>query len=356
MAEPLLWWHHHHLAAPATDGRHRFTVQRHPWGVTVWEGPVRGAPWIPFHVVDVVVTDPDAPVELAAEVARERLPAPGWDRRLVRALPGELSPRTPRHAVVAALVVLLVVLLPLGAVVTGVAAVLAVLGVVVGDLLAGDRGARRARRTGHVAASVPLSGRVQLADALCQRALAHGMPHAGHVRRAVRTALWTCRAPDSRSSGRLNRWLGDVDRADQLATGVAMYDRSMTGAASTDGLGPSTVVARAAALAPELVAACAGPDEAHRREALAQLRDLRDACRDARAAREALETTVGRAAPPELRAVGPDPATGVAAEVAADARRERVGDLLRELRAEAGILREVDAELRGRDEPRSFGA
>lgn len=284
MAEPTLWWHHHRMTAPSRGPHERWVVGGHPWGASLWDCPTRREPHRGLRIVEVVVAEPGASVDAAVHAVLDRLPVPRWR----------------------------------------------------------GTGSRWewfgfSRRPGGRTAKLPFSGRIHLADALCHRATVSHLPHAPEVTRAVRAALWGCRAQDSQTSNALNRWLADVDRADDLATGIAMYARSMVGAPAVH----AVVVTRAATLTRELVAATASDVEPVRREAVAQLRALLDGCREAHAAREALEAALARAArepsAPDLRLA--------AADADRDERRHRVGEVLRDLRTEAAVLREVDAEL-----------
>ncbi|MCH1865038.1 hypothetical protein [Nocardioides sp. CFH 31398] len=286
MSEPTLWWHHHRMTAPSRGPHQRFVVGAHPWGATLWDCPTRREPDRRLRVVEVAVAEPGASVDAAVHAALDHVPSSRW-----RAAWGRW----------------------------------------------GWFGL--ARRPAGRTAKLPFTGRIHLADALSRRAASHQMPHAPEVTAAVRAALWGCRSQDSRTSSALNRWLADVDRADEAATGVVMYARSMAGAAPG---GHRAVVDRAASLTRDLVAVMAAGSETTRREAVAQLRDLRDGCREAHAAREALEAGLARAA----RGPGVPDLRLAAADAERDERRHRVGEVLRDLRAEAVVLREVDAELR----------
>ncbi|WP_299054094.1 hypothetical protein [uncultured Nocardioides sp.] len=295
MAEPTLWWHHHRMTAPSRAPHERWVVGEHPWGSSLWDCPTRREPDRRLRVVEVSVAEPGAPVAAAVHAVLDRLPAPRWREPWDRWGWFGLS-----------------------------------------------------RRPAGRTAKLPFTGRIHLADALCHRASDHHLPHAPEVARAVRAALWGCRAQDSLTSNALNRWLADVDRADELATGIAMYARSMVGAPAAH----AAVVTRAAALTRDLVDATASDLEPVRREAVTQLRALLDGCREAHHAREALEAALARASRepvlPDLRLA--------AADADRDERRHRVSEVLRDLRAEVVVLREVDAELHDtRERPATAG-
>lgn len=340
MTQPALWWQQHRMQPPVMASGSRWAIAHYPWGVAVWEKPLHWAAPAGLRVVDVVVTDPGAPVGLAQEHAVERMPSPSLARRTANALPFPASPRSVTAAAVAGL---------LTAVAAAMAAdgngwLLLVLPVVVLVLLLADRVPPHEhpvawRRRGHEAVALPFTGRVQLADALCARS-AH-QPYAAAVVHAVRTALWECRddhrGPRPVGRPRLDAWLDDLDEGDRLAAEVLSH---ATWAES------GTVVERTATLVPDLVTALSNPAAGHRAHVLRQLGQLRDACAEATAARDALADAVG-----SVEAAGRD-VHGLALTGRSPAEEwvaTRVDDLLGDLRAEATVMREVEAELRTRD-------
>ncbi|MCH1865041.1 hypothetical protein [Nocardioides sp. CFH 31398] len=341
MTQPALWWQHHRMQPPVMTSGSRWAVAHYPWGVAVWEKPLHWTAPAGPRVVDVVVTDPGAPVGLAREHAVERMPSPSLARRTASALPFPASPRSVTAAAVAAVLTAVA-----AAAADGSGWFLLVIPVLVLVLLLADRVPPHEhpaawRRRGHQATALPFTGRVQLADAVCARS-AH-QPYAAAVVHAVRTALWECRddhrAPRTVGRPRLDAWLDDLDDGDRLAAEVLSHT---TGARA----GAATVVDRAAALVPDLVAGLANPSAGQRGQVLRQLAQLRDACAEALAARDSLADAVG-----SVEAVGHDvhglalPGRSAADEWVAT----RVEDLLGDLHAEATVLREVEAELRTRD-------
>jgi len=340
VTQPALWWQHHRMRPPMMTREMRWAVQRYPWGVAVWEKPLHWVGPAGMRVVDVVVTDPAAPLELAEAHAVERMPtAPKVAQRVADALPFPASARSVTAASVAGLLTVLL------AAAAGSAWLAAVLPVMVVVLLLADRVLPRQhpaalRRRGHDAAAVPFTGRVQLADALCQRSAPS--PYGEALRHAVRAALWECRADHAVPHGvrpRLDAWLDHLDEGDRLAAEV-LHLVASAGAPGPDP-GPGTVVDRAAAVLPDLVASLAAPSADHRQESLRHLTQLRDACAEAVEARDSLARTVGSTAADDLAVPGRSPQQEWVSV--------RVDDLLGDLRAEASILREVDAELRARD-------
>ncbi|WP_299054103.1 hypothetical protein [uncultured Nocardioides sp.] len=349
MTQPALWWQHHRMRPPVMGREMRWAVARYPWGVAVWEKPLHWVAPAGMRVVDVVVTDPTAPIDLAQAHAVERLPRPPRAQRVASALPFPASARSVTAATVVALLVLLVVTFQTAAspalgrsdglvllLLAGLPAVVAALALA--DRVPPHHHPAAWRRRGHDAASVPFTGRIQLADALCQRS-AH-QPYAAELRHAVRAALWECRADRAahhEGRPRLDAWLDDLDEGDRLAAEVLEHVPTATDP------GPGTVVGRAAEVVPELVASLATPSPGQRAGALRQLAELRDACEEAVAARESLARTV------DAVAHEPEPTSLLGRSERAEWVATRVEDLLGDLRAEATILREVDSELRTRD-------
>lgn len=355
MTQPALWWQHHRMRPPVMGSQMRWAVARYPWGVAVWEKPLHWAAPAGMRVVDVVVTDPTAPIDLAQAHAVERMPHPPRAQRVARALPFPASARSVTAATVVALATFALAAFVVGAPSAGtletVLLLLAWLPAGALTLALADRVPPHAhpaawRRQGHDAAVVPFTGRVQLADALCQRS-AH-QPYAAELRHGVRAALWECRADTTahqEGRPRLDGWLDDLDEGDRLAAEVLVHVPARTsqpGAHPVPQPGPGTVVDRAAEVVPDLVASLATPAPGHRAGTLRQLADLRDACEDAVAARDSLARTVEAADEP-------DGAAFHGRSEQADWVATRVEDLLGDLRAEASILREVDSELRTRD-------